>query len=54
MMLPRLAGIGQKAWTQNVDDTWGDYRIRLATHGKLWDQSGLTWFRSSVVDWTEH
>jgi len=49
LLLPRLPGIAQKAWG---DPTlpWTD-RDRLAHHGRLWDQDGLTYFRSSAIDW---
>ncbi len=31
---------------------WAGHRDRLARHGKLWAQDGLTYFRASTVDWT--
>jgi len=50
LLLPRLPGIAQRAWTP-TPTTWPDHRARLAHHGRLWDQDGLTWFRTSTVDW---
>jgi hexosaminidase len=51
LLLPRLAGIAQKAWSDPRSATWTDHRDRLARHGRLWAQDGLTYFRSSTVDW---
>ena len=31
---------------------WAGHRDRLARHGRLWAQDGLTYFRASTVDWT--
>jgi hypothetical protein len=31
--------------------TWTDHRDRLARHGRLWVQDGLTFFCTSTVDW---
>jgi hexosaminidase len=50
LLLPRLPGIAQKAWGDPATP-WTDHRTRLAHHGRLWDQDGLTYFRSSAIDW---
>jgi len=50
LLLPRLAGVAHKAW-RNLLITWADHRDRLAQHGRLWAQDGLTYFRTSTVDW---
>jgi hexosaminidase len=50
LLLPRLPGIAQKAWGDPTTP-WTDHRARLAHHGRLWDQDGLTHFRSSAIDW---
>jgi hypothetical protein len=31
--------------------SWPAHRDRLARHGPLWAQDGLTYFRASTVDW---
>jgi hypothetical protein len=31
--------------------SWPANRDRLALHGPLWAQDGLTYFRASTVDW---
>jgi hexosaminidase len=51
LLLPRLAGIAHKAWSDPRAATWTDHRDRLARHGRLWAQDGLTYFRTSTVDW---
>jgi hexosaminidase len=50
LLLPRLAGAAQKAWSE-PRTTWGDHRDRLSWHGGLWTQDELTYFRSALVDW---
>lgn len=52
LLLPRLAGTAQKAWGRTDAETWAMHRERLAAHGRLWDQDGLTWFRSPGIDWS--
>ncbi|MGI5167891.1 beta-N-acetylhexosaminidase [Spirillospora sp. CA-253888] len=49
LLLPRLPGIAEKAWT--VQDTeWDDYRGRIARHGDWWDRLGLdAYYRSADV-----
>ncbi len=49
-LLPRLAGVGEKAWSEHRE--WDDYRDRLSLQPKFWDEMGLTWFKSNVV-WNE-
>src|SRR5262249_19650607 len=48
LLLPRLAGIAEKAWREGT--TWAEHRHRLARHGRLWAQDGLSYFRASTVD----
>jgi hexosaminidase len=52
LLLPRLAGIAHKAWSDPRAAAWSDHRDRLARHGRLWAQDGLTYFRTSTVDWS--
>jgi hexosaminidase len=51
LLLPRLAGVAHRAWSDPKVASWIDHRDRLARHGRLWSQDGLTFFRSSSVDW---
>jgi hexosaminidase len=50
LLLPRLAGVAHKAWSDPQVATWTDHRDRLARQGRLWAQDGLTYFRTSIVD----
>jgi hexosaminidase len=52
MLLPRLAGAAAKAWSDPRTASWAVHRERLAAHGKLWAQDDLTYFHSSLVDWS--
>jgi hexosaminidase len=51
MLLPRLAGIAEKGWSAARVPSWADHPARLAAHGRLWTHDGLTYFKSSTVDW---
>lgn len=67
LLLPRLAGVAHKAWStpslagepagqppaepDGAPGGWAAHRHRLARHGLLWAAEGLTYFRSSAVDW---
>ena len=51
LLLPRLPGVDQRAWSDPQAATWTDHRDRLAWHGRLWAQDDLTYFRTSTVDW---
>ena len=51
LLLPRLAGVAYRAWSQPEQASWARYRDRLAWHSRLWAQDELTYFRTSAVDW---
>jgi len=40
--------VAHKAWSEPHVATWSDHRDRLAWHGRLWEQSDLTYFRASI------
>jgi hexosaminidase len=52
LLLPRLPGIAEKAWSPSGQD-WDGYRERLAVHGRLWEHRGWGFFRSSLIDWAD-
>jgi hexosaminidase len=54
MLLPRLAGIAERGWSPARVPSWADHRARLAAHGRLWTHDGLTYFKSSTVDWASN
>ena len=43
LLLPRLAGVAQKAWG-DPGVSWASHRDRLASHHRLWDERGLVYF----------
>ena len=43
---------GHRAWSAPGLDGWASHRDRLARHGRLWTQDGLTYFRASTVNWS--
>jgi hexosaminidase len=49
-LLPRLAGVAEKGWSDLWE--WSDYGPRLAAQRRLWDAMGVDYFLSSVV-WPE-
>ena len=51
LLLPRLPGVAHRAWSDPRHGDWGGHRDRLARHGRLWAQDGLTYFRAASVDW---
>ena len=53
MLLPRLAGIAERAWSPAPGSSWEQYRSRLATQSPLWAHRGWTYFTSSLVDWVD-
>jgi hexosaminidase len=51
LLLPRLAGLAEKAWSPPDVAVWADHAERLPIHDRLWDQDGLIAFRSSMIQW---
>ncbi len=51
LLLPRLPGVADKAWSAPPSGPWPAHRDRLARHGRLWAQDDLTYFRASTVNW---
>ncbi|MEW2354127.1 family 20 glycosylhydrolase [Spirillospora sp. NPDC029432] len=49
LLLPRLAGIAEKAWTPPATE-WDDHRARVARHPGWWERLGLDgYYRSAEV-----
>jgi deazaflavin-dependent oxidoreductase (nitroreductase family) len=46
-----LDDTAHKAWSDPQFATWADHRDRLARHGRLWAQDGLTYLRTQQVSW---
>ncbi|MFE4703488.1 family 20 glycosylhydrolase [Streptomyces sp. NPDC056738] len=54
LLLPRLAGIAERAWSPSGTGKWDDYRGRLAVQSTAWHRRNWTWFASTLVDWPSH
>ncbi|MET0828422.1 MAG: family 20 glycosylhydrolase [Microbacterium sp.] len=50
LLLPRLAGLGERAWSAAPTD-WDEYVLRLAAGSRAWDRRGWAWFRPASIDW---
>ena len=51
LLLPRLAGLGERAWSA-VPTEWDEYTRRLVPASRAWDRRGWTWFRPASIDWS--
>jgi hexosaminidase len=51
MLLPRLPGVAERAWTFGARSPWAEYRWRLAGQRSLWQARGWGHFASSLVPW---
>jgi hexosaminidase len=51
LLLPRLPGIAEKAWSAPGAADWSRHRDRLAHHGRVWRQDDLMYFLTSSVAW---
>lgn len=51
LLLPRLPGVGERAWSAAPTD-WDTYVPRLAAASRAWDRRGWNWFRSAEIDWS--
>ncbi|MBO0730473.1 MAG: family 20 glycosylhydrolase, partial [Acidimicrobiaceae bacterium] len=44
LLLPRLAGVAHKAWSDPRHGSWAEHVERIASHERLWAQDGLTYY----------
>ena len=51
LLLPRLPGIGEKAWAQQGSAEWADHADRVAEHAPRWERAGWNYFQSSLIPW---
>ncbi|GAA1158394.1 family 20 glycosylhydrolase [Kribbella jejuensis] len=51
LLLPRIPGLAEKAWSQQTTTIWPEYAARLAQHSPAWRNRGWTWLQSTEVDW---
>ncbi|MET0782527.1 MAG: family 20 glycosylhydrolase, partial [Microbacterium sp.] len=52
LLLPRLAGAGERAWSASPTE-WADYSRRVSAAPRTWNNRGWFWFRSSEADWQD-
>jgi hexosaminidase len=52
LLLPRLAGAGERAWSASPTE-WADYSRRLSCAPRAWNRRGWVWFRSTEADWLD-
>lgn len=51
LLLPRLAGIAEVAWSAPEMTGWERYRTRLARVATIWASREWRWFRSAAIEW---
>ncbi|GAA4993475.1 family 20 glycosylhydrolase [Yinghuangia aomiensis] len=51
LLLPRLAGVAEKAWAPRGSYAWDDYARRLAAQAPVWQRAGRTYFAADSVNW---
>ncbi|MFJ8755021.1 family 20 glycosylhydrolase [Streptomyces sp. NPDC102441] len=50
LLLPRLPSVAAAAWTGRAP-RWEDHRLRVARHGRLWEQRGFSYLASTEIPW---
>ena len=53
LLLPRLTGVAEKAWSHAEHISWDSYKSRLSAQCKLWEHYGWNYFKSSLIDWEQ-
>jgi hexosaminidase len=51
LLLPRLPGVAERAWSPAPGASWTEYSGRLAAQSAIWSQRTWTYFASSLVPW---
>jgi hexosaminidase len=49
MLLPRLAGLAERGWSERTD--WAGHAARLARHRPAWEARGWAYFASELLPW---
>jgi len=50
MAFPRIIGLAELAWSPK-GQSWEEYKLRLAAHGKRMEAMAINFFKSPDVDW---
>jgi len=53
MVFPRLPGYAEIGWTTPALRNWETYKLRLADHGKRFEDLDIDFYRSPLVPWSE-
>jgi len=53
MMFPRLPGIAEIGWTPAALRNWDEYKLRLALHGRFFEEMDINYYKSPRVPWQE-
>jgi hexosaminidase len=51
LVLPRLPGVAEAAWSASRRPTWSEHRARLGAHATMWRRAGWSWYHADTVDW---
>ena len=51
LVFPRLPGYAEIAWTKPENRKWDEYKLRLAQHGKRFEEMKIDYYRSPLVPW---
>jgi hexosaminidase len=51
LLLPRLAGYAEIAWSPAAGRTWAEYRVRIGNHGPRLTAMGANAYRSPAIPW---
>ncbi|MFD7156183.1 beta-N-acetylhexosaminidase [Kribbella sp. NPDC059898] len=51
LLLPRLPGLAEKAWSHRTTTSWPEYATRLAEQSPAWRTRAWTWLQSTEVNW---
>jgi hexosaminidase len=52
LLLPRIPGLAEKAWSHQTATNWPEYALRLGQQSPTWRNRRWTWLRSTEVPWT--
>ncbi|HEY3559263.1 MAG TPA: family 20 glycosylhydrolase [Kribbella sp.] len=51
LLLPRIPGLAEKAWSHQTATSWSEYAARLAQQSPAWRARSWTWLQSTEVNW---
>lgn len=51
LLFPRLPGYAEIGWTAPSNRNWEDYKIRLATYGRIFEKEGINYYKSPQIPW---